>query len=99
MFVSVAIDASSEDRAKELADLLGQYGFQRVQRGLWESAAITTGTLTRLKRDLDNATDGFDKLRLFQFPMDGTLVLSSLRDKKWRRMVARDNEAGSSKKK
>ena len=99
MFVSVAVDAASEDRAKELADLLGQYGFQRVQRGLWESATVTPGTLTRLKRDLDNATDGFDKLRLFQFPIDGTLVLSSLRDKKWRRMVARDNDTGSTKKK
>ena len=93
MFVSIAIDAGSEERAKELADLLGQYGFQRIQRGLWESATVTPGTLTRLKRDLDKATDGFDKLRFFQFPMDGTLVLSSLRDKKWRRAVARDGEA------
>jgi len=91
MYVSVAVDAASEDRARELADLLGQYGFQRVQRGLWESAAITEGTLVRLKRDLDRATDGFDKLRLFQFPVEGTLVLTTLRDKKWRRMVARDS--------
>jgi CRISPR-associated protein Cas2 len=93
MFVSIAVDSGSEARAKELADLLGQYGFQRVQRGLWESASVSPGTLTRLKRDLDRATDGFDKLRLFQFPMEGTLVLSSLRDKKWRRTVARDVEA------
>ena len=92
MFVSIAVDAGSENRSKELADLLAQYGFQRVQRGLWESVSITTGTLTRLKRDLDKATDGFDKLRFFQYPMEGTLVLSSLREKKWRRMVAIDND-------
>ena len=98
MFVSVAVDAASEGRAKELADLLAQYGFQRMQRGLWESATVSTGTLTRLKRDLDKATDGFDKLRLFQFPMEGTLVLSSLRDKKWRRTVARNADAVSSNK-
>ena len=90
MFVSVAIDPSSESRSKELSDLLGQYGFTRIQRHLWESTKVTQDTLNRLKRDLDKATDGFDKLRLFQFPLEGTLVLTSLKDKKWRRMVARD---------
>jgi CRISPR-associated protein Cas2 len=88
MFVSVAIDPGSEGRENELADLLGQYGFKKMQRFLWESMAVSTDTLNRLKRDLDKATDGFDKLRFFQFPMEGTLVLSSLRDKKWRRLVA-----------
>jgi len=91
MFVSIALDAGSEERARELADLLGQYGFQRVQRGLWESSMVSPGTLDRLKRDLDRATDGFDKLRFFQFPMEGALVLSSLRDKKWRRTAVRDS--------
>ena len=95
MLVSIAVDAGSEDRARELADLLGQYGFQRVQQGLWESAKVAPGTLEQLKRDLDRATDAFDKLRFFQFPMEGALVLSSLRDKKWRRTVARDAETVS----
>jgi CRISPR-associated protein Cas2 len=91
MFVSIAIDPGSEGRGKELADLLGQYGFRNVQRFLWESPAVSNDTLNRVKRDLDRATDGFDKLRFFQFPMEGTLVLSSLRDKKWRRLVAVGN--------
>jgi CRISPR-associated protein Cas2 len=90
MFVSVAVDPGSEGRARELADLLGQYGFDKVQRGLWESAFISPETLNRLKRDLDQATDAFDRLRIFQFPVDGTLALTSLRDKKWKRMVARN---------
>ena len=89
MFVSVAIDPGSESRAKELADLLGQYGFDKIQRGLWESAFVSQETLTRLKRDLDRATDAFDRIRIFQFPFEGTLALTTLRDKKWRRMVAR----------
>ena len=88
MFVSIALDPSSEDRARELADLLAQYGFKKAQRLLWESTTVSADTLNRLKRDLDKATDGFDKLRFFQYPMEGTLVLSSLREKKWRRMVA-----------
>ena len=90
MFVSIAVDAASEARARELADLLAQYGFVRVQRGLWEASAVSPGMLTRVKRDLDKATDAFDRLRFFQFPMEGTLVLSSLREKKWRRVVAKE---------
>jgi len=90
MFVSIAVDPGSDGRARELADLLAQYGFMKIQRGLWESTSVSPDTLTRLKRDLDRATDGFDRLRFFQFPMEGTLVLSTLKDKKWRRMVARD---------
>jgi CRISPR-associated protein Cas2 len=92
MFVSVAVDPGSEGRAKELAELLVQYGFEKIQRGLWESASVSPVTLARLKRDLDRLADAFDRLRIFQFPVDGTLVLSTLRDKKWRRLVARGGE-------
>jgi CRISPR-associated protein Cas2 len=92
MFVSIALDPGSEGRARELADLLGQYGFEKIQRGLWESAFVSPETLVRLKKDLDRATDAFDRLRIFQFPLEGTLALTSLRDKKWRRMVARGAE-------
>jgi CRISPR-associated protein Cas2 len=95
MYVSIAVDPGSEGRAKELAELLIQYGFEKVQRGLWESAFVSPATVGRLKRDMDRATDAFDRLRLFQFPVDGTLVLSTLRDKKWRRLVARGGEAAA----
>jgi CRISPR-associated protein Cas2 len=94
MFVSVAVDAGSEERSRELADLLAQYGLEKVQRGLWESAIVSPATLDRLKRDLDRSTDAYDRIRIFQFPVDGTLVLSTLREKKWRRMVARLPQAG-----
>ena len=89
MFVSIAVDPGSEGRAKELVDLLSQYGFDKVQRGLWESAFVSPDTLNRLKKDLDRATDAFDRIRIFQFPVEGTLVLTTLRDKKWRRMTAK----------
>ena len=87
MFVSIALDPGSEERGRELADLLAQYGFKRVQKFMWESTSISADTLTRVKRDLDKATDGFDRLRLFQFPFEGTLVVSSLIEKKWRRLM------------
>jgi len=92
MFVAIAVDSGSTERARELADLLAQYGFTRIQRGLWESMSMSPDTLTRVKRDLDKATDAFDRLRFFQFPMEGTLVLSSLKEKKWRKMVAKNAE-------
>lgn len=94
MFVSVAVDPGSEERAREIADLLGRYGFEKVQRGLWESAVVTPPSLDRLKRDLDRATDAYDRVRVYQFPVDGTLVISGLREKKWRRLVARSPERG-----
>ena len=92
MFVSIAVDPGSESRAKELAELLIQYGFDKIQRGLWESTVVSPETLNRIKRDLDRATDSFDRIRIFQFPVDGTLVLSTLKDKKWRRLVAKGGE-------
>ncbi|MDR1428794.1 MAG: CRISPR-associated protein Cas2 [Spirochaetaceae bacterium] len=95
MYVSVAVDPGSEERAKELASLLGEYGFEKVQRGLWESTVVSPSTLTRIKRDMDRLTDAFDRVRFFQYPLEGTLVLSSLRDKKWRRLVARGGEEGA----
>ncbi len=89
MFVSVALDPGSEERARELADLLAQYGFEKVQRGLWESGIFHPSSLDRLKHDIDRITDAFDRIRIFQYPVEGTLVISSLRDKKWRRLIVR----------
>lgn len=92
MYVAVAIDPGSTIRAGELAELLLQYGFKKVQRGLWESVAVSEKVLNRLKVDLDRATDMSDKLRLFQFPVENALSITSLADKKWRRIVARSSE-------
>ncbi len=89
MFVSVALDPGSEERAKSLADLLARYGYDKVQRGLWESSTVTQASLDRLKRDLDRLTDAYDRTRIYQYPVDGTMVISSLKDKKWRKIIAR----------
>jgi CRISPR-associated protein Cas2 len=89
MFVSIVLDPGSELRAKELTDLLRQYGFEKIQRGVWESGSIAQATLDRVKHDLDRATDAYDRIRIFQFPVGGTLVVSALRDKKWRRLTAK----------
>ncbi len=89
MFVSIALDPGSEGRARELADLLARYGFEKVQRGVWESTLMPQTTLDHVKHDLDRACDAYDKIRIFQFPLEGTLVVSALKEKKWRRLVAK----------
>jgi len=89
MFVSVALDPGSEERARELAELLARYGFEKIQRGLWESPMVDAASLDRLKRDIDRSTDAYDRVRIYQYPVDGVLVVSGMRDKKWRRLVAR----------
>jgi CRISPR-associated protein Cas2 len=95
MFVSVALDPGSEERARELADLLLRYGFEKVQRGVWESSRIAQSSLDRLKGDLDRATDAYDRLRIYQYATDGTFVVSFMKDKKWRRLQAKPKPHGT----
>jgi CRISPR-associated protein Cas2 len=95
MFVSIAIDPGSEERARELADLLGRYGFEKIQRGLWESTSIAQDLIGQLKRDMDRATDSYDRIRIYQYPMDGFFVISGMREKKWRRLVAKQPAAAA----
>jgi len=97
MFVSVALDPGSEERARELSDLLLRYGFEKVQRGVWESTRIAPVSLERLKSDIDRATDAYDRLRIYQYATDGVFVVSFMKDKKWRRLVARPHFDGMPK--
>jgi CRISPR-associated protein Cas2 len=56
-----------------------------VLQDVHESTSVSDTTLNRLKRDLDRVTDSFDVIRLYQFPIDGTLAITALKEKKWRR--------------
>jgi len=91
MFVSIVIDPGSDSRAHELGDILAQYGLKMAQQGVWESSSIASATLDRVKNDLDKATAFYDKIRIYQFPIDGAFVITTLTEKKWRRLVARGN--------
>ena len=89
MFVAVSCELSTDDHRKVVYDLLRQYGFTRVLKTLYECTTINDKYLARLKRDIDRATDSYDKVRFYQFPMDSTLVISSLQEKKWRKLTVR----------
>jgi CRISPR-associated protein Cas2 len=87
MFVAVACDLGNADRLASVGNLLLQYGFRKLQQSLYESAVISEKSLLRLKKELDGLTDSYDSLRFYQYPLEDTLVVSSLKEKKWRKLV------------
>lgn len=89
MFVAVSFELSNEDSIQELENLLGLYGFLEIHSSLWETTKIKDKYLSRLKRDIDRRTDYYDTVRLYQYPLDGELVLTSLRYKRWTRVVVK----------
>ena len=85
MFVSVVGEFAMDDHKNAVFHLLKQYGFKMVVRDVFESDTISVTSLNRLKRDIDRVTDSYDIVRLYQFPLDGVLAVTALKDKKWRR--------------
>ena len=92
MFVSVACDVGNDDHRIAVQKLLSQYGFKKIQRDLYEHTSIAEAALTRLKRDIDKTTDYYDSVRFYQFPLNETLVITSLREKRWRKLVVQGQE-------
>ncbi len=90
MFVSVVLDLGNEDSLKAVTGLLFRYGFRRTQKGVFESTTLDEKRLNRLKVDLDRATDFYDSLRFYQYPVEGTLAITSLTEKRWRRVIIRE---------
>lgn len=95
MFVAVTCDLANEDHSSRVHATLLQYGFKRVQDKLYESLTIGERGLLRLKKDLDRLTDSYDALRFYQYPVENTLVISTLKDKKWRKIVVNSPSAGT----
>lgn len=89
MFVAIACEFVNEEHKSDVYGLLKQYGFSRVAGDVFESVSFRTELLARLKRDIDRRTDSYDKVRMYQYPLDGVLVVTSLSDKKWRKTIMR----------
>jgi CRISPR-associated protein Cas2 len=92
MFVAAVCEYSGEDHRETVMQLLQQYGFHRVYENLFESFTIKEQTLSRLKRDLDRATDSFGGFRFYQFPLEETLTITELAKKKWKRILLKSSE-------
>jgi CRISPR-associated protein Cas2 len=89
MFVAVACEFANEDHRKTGYDLMVQYGFRKVLKDAFESATLSEAALGRLKKDLDRIADSYDSIRLYQYPVEGTLAITILKEKKWRRLIVK----------
>jgi CRISPR-associated protein Cas2 len=89
MFVAVVCEFASDDHRKAAYDLLAQYGLRRVQKDAFESTSLSEAALGRLKKDIDRVADSYDSIRFYQYPVEGTLAITILKEKKWRRLVVR----------
>jgi CRISPR-associated protein Cas2 len=89
MFVAVACEFASEEHRTSGGGILAQYGFRKVLRDAFENTAVSDAALSRLKRDLDRIADSYDSIRLYQYPVDGTLAITILKEKKWRRLIVK----------
>jgi CRISPR-associated protein Cas2 len=90
MFVSIVLDLGGEDSRAAIYNLLPQYGFERVQKACFESTSVQEKDLAALKRELDRMTDSYDTIRMYQYPVEGTLAITILKGNKWKRVVVRD---------
>jgi len=89
MFVSVVCDLGGEDSRAAIYGLLPQYGLEKAQRACFESSRITEKQLAALKRDIDKVTDYYDTIRIYQYPVEGRLAISILKENRWKRVVVR----------
>jgi CRISPR-associated protein Cas2 len=85
MFVLVNYDFSTDDHKKAVCHLLKQYGFEEILNDSYESRSIGENSLSKLKLDIDRITDSYDIIRFYQYPVENTLVITTLKEKKWRR--------------
>ncbi len=89
MFVSVVCDLGGEDSRAAVYALLPQYGFEKVQRACFESSRASDKQVAALKRDIDKVTDYYDTVRIYQYPVEGRLAISILKENRWKRIIVR----------
>ena len=89
MFVAVICDIADGGHRDTVVDYLKRYGFKEVVDNAFETTSISEKALMRLKRDIDKSTDFYDKIRFYQYPFEDTMVISFLKEKKWKKSVIR----------
>jgi CRISPR-associated protein Cas2 len=86
MFISISIDLVSQDSSNQFTTLMNQYGIKKIQVNLFESFDFPSNKLGNLKRDITDCLDSFDKLRMYQFPLENTFKISYVENRKWKRL-------------
>ena len=85
--MAIACELVSDRHRTDVRELLRQYGFTEVLKDVFESVSIKVDLLSRLKRDIDRRTDFYDKVKMYQYPIDGVLVITTLSEKRWRKTI------------
>lgn len=98
MFVSVIVEPGSIDSGEAIISILSQSGFVKVQKFCWENMKMTELQLSSLKKNIDRVTDYYDKIRLYQFPLNGMFVVTELKQKKWKRCQFKNSQVNPQKK-
>jgi CRISPR-associated protein Cas2 len=86
MFISLSIDLVSQDSANQFVSIMNEYGIKKILANLYESFDFPSNKLGNLKRDITNCLDSFDKLRMYQFPLENTFKISYVENRKWKRL-------------
>ena len=87
MFISIFLDLASTDSKNAVKNVIREYGITKIQDNLFESYEFPTKKLGNLKRDLTGCLDMYDKLRLYQYPMDNVLKISYIENGKWKKLI------------
>lgn len=86
MFIGIVLDLASPDSEKMVQRILMEYGIKKIQINLYESFEFPSKRLGNLKKDLTEAIDMDDKIRIYQYPLDKCFKISYIQEKKWKRL-------------
>lgn len=90
MYVSISCDFNSENSRKIVDSILMQYGFVQCQKNVYEINSIYENQISRLKLEIDRHCDSYDHIRMYQYPLNHSLVISHLYEKRWKKKIIQD---------
>jgi CRISPR-associated protein Cas2 len=86
MFLAVNIDLASSDSENNVIKVINEYGIKKLQSNLFESFEFPSNKLGNFKRDLSNCLDMYDRIRLYQYPLENAFKISYFEKGKWKRL-------------
>ena len=86
MFISINLDLASSESESNVNKILNEYGIKKIQSNLFESFEFPLNKLGNFKRDLSNCLDMYDRIRIYQYPLEDTFKISYFNSGKWKRL-------------
>ena len=86
MFISVIIDLASKDSEREILEVFNEYGIKKIHENLYESFEFLSNKLGNFKKDIAKNLDMYDKIRIYQYPLENSFKISYIENGKWKRL-------------